>query len=67
MNKKKWILAGILLLIGIPMTLIGYSMDKSGSTSTSMTLTLIGILLCVGGIGGPIMSILDSIRDWFNR
>lgn len=67
MNKKKWILAGILLLIGIPMTLIGYTMDKSGSTSTSLLLFIFGIALCAIGIGGPIIAIKESIMNWFNR
>ena len=67
MNKKKWILAGIMLLIGVPMMLIGWSMDKSGSTSTSMGLFIIGILLCAVAISGTFRALMDDLRDWIHK
>lgn len=67
MNKKKWILAGIMLLVGVPMVLIGYEMDKSGSTSQSMGIFIIGLLICATAIAGTLKAIGQSIQNWFNK
>ena len=67
MNKKKWILAGIMLLIGVPMIIIGYTIDKNGSTSQSMGTFLIGLLICATAIAGVLKAIGQDIRNWFNR
>ena len=67
MNKKKWILAGVMLLIGVPMVIIGYTMDQNGSTSQSMGIFIIGILICATAIAGTLKAISQSIQNWFNR
>lgn len=65
MRRKISIL--VLLIVGILLAVIGWNLDKSGTTSKSIIMFISGLLLTVGMLKVIIDDLLDSLRNWIHR
>ena len=68
MNKKKWILALVLVIIGLPLALYGWHLETNiGTENNTIIYIVIGGGMVIAAVAGVVQALFDDIVAWFNK
>ena len=68
MNKKKWILALVLVIIGLPLALYGWHLETNiGTEKNTIIYIVIGGGMVIAAVAGVVQALFDDIVAWFNK
>ena len=68
MNKKKWILALILVIIGLPLALYGWHLETTiGTEKNTILLLVIGGGMVLVAVAGVVQALFDDLVAWFHK
>ena len=68
MNKKKLILAIVLIIIGLPLALYGWHLETTiGTEKNTILYIVIGGGMVIAAVAGVVQALFDDIVAWFNK